>query len=519
MSINSGDQVSVARQRSRSPYRQSSSDWVPRNHSRSSASSASTIPSVSTSQPNDDLDLDSLFKRLDKYTAEMDEVEARLRQARSASEESSSINIKRFSFEVEDQFDGDKAVSTVWDSSRISSPIRTSLEEQPGHDNAALLETTLPVVHSSQSGDGNSCVESTPRSGSQGETETLVEPDEAKQPASPESKLSSHGPVSIYVSSYSEHMTMGMASAQESLVVKRQSATPPAEETPSTPGSNRSSTNTNDRTVDETSEEESRIDHQYDQTDFSESDELPQVTIPTSWKLPPRSSSRPLPLEDVLEKSPSSSPNPLRRRITTREERSAIRNGGFWSTPAVSLFDTEDTDPPVPALSQAGSTATLSPPATPLSICSPEEDQIRREMENSACHDGAKILESKHRKRRPPVLDLADSDDEPDASTTYHSRRGHSRLASAETGDQKGVTFPKPRLRRQRSILSIFHRKSPVEKLIDMYLDDSPEEKPLLRRLSTKSRKSSPTQANMPKSPRIPSLPNSSQGEQQVWLR
>jgi hypothetical protein len=62
----------------------------------------------------------------------------------------------------------------------------------------------------------------------------------------------------------------------------------------------------------------------------------------------------------------------------------------------------------------------------------------------------------------------------------------------------------RPRPRRRKSIFSIFQRKSPVEKLIDMYLDDEPEEKPSHRRRSTWSRKGSPAQEPMPKSPAIP---------------
>src|ERR1700761_8151220 len=73
---------------------QQTREWMADVEHRSSTSSQS-----SDSSRHNDLDLDSLFKRLDKYPAEMNEEEERLKRARSSSEKSDGINIKRFSFE------------------------------------------------------------------------------------------------------------------------------------------------------------------------------------------------------------------------------------------------------------------------------------------------------------------------------------------------------------------------------------------------------------------------------------
>jgi len=258
--------------------------------------------------------------------------------------------------------------------------------------------------------------------------------------------------------------------------------------------------------------------HKYDeQADFSDYDES-APSVPTPWTLPPRTSSKTLPLEEIHREVTSLPLQPTRRRMTTTEHRPSFRNGGFWSDAAPSILDQEKL-PPVPPLSQSTSLATLksSPPLTPLEIFSPREDQIRREMENHALHEGPETLELRYKKRRPPMLQLFGSDDEDDETSSRARQQDQDRSGPLDS-DQKSISSGKTRRQRSRSILSIFQRRSPVEKLIDMYFEDEPEEKPSLKRFSTKSRKSSPTQASMPNTPPIPPLPQSNHSRKQTSL-
>jgi hypothetical protein len=189
--------------------------------------------------------------------------------------------------------------------------------------------------------------------------------------------------------------------------------------------------------------------------------------------------------------------------MTTSDGRPSIRNGGFWADHSAGFLSFGDA-PPVPILSASNSNATLksSPPLTPLTISDPREDQIRRELETYSIYDGAEALEHGYKKRRPPMLNLADSDEEKEDFPSVPTSLEPDHASAVLDDDKRSL---RPRTRRRKSIFSIFQRRSPVEKLIDMYFDDDePEEKPLPRRQRAQSRKGSPVQEKMPRSPAIP---------------
>jgi hypothetical protein len=252
--------------------------------------------------------------------------------------------------------------------------------------------------------------------------------------------------------------------------------------------------------------------NRFEELEYSDIDE-PGPAVPTAWAFPPRTSSKTFPGEETSDQTMGFPLKPPQRRMTA-DNRQSVRHGGFWNAPSLLLLDQEPV-PPLPSLSQSGSIAIISssPPLNPLSLCSPREDQIRRELESFALHEGPETLELKYKKRRPPKLDLVDFDGEVlDVEEERDSQQepGKKELSTDELG--------RPRPRRSKSILSIFQRKSPVEKVIDLYLDDEPEEKPIrpLSRWTTMSRKGSPTSANMPRSPRVPPLPANSPGIKQT---
>jgi hypothetical protein len=102
------------------------------------------------------------------------------------------------------------------------------------------------------------------------------------------------------------------------------------------------------------------------------------------------------------------------------------------------------------------------------------------------------------------MLNLLDSDDEREESTPIATPSEPDHSNSLHDEDDEDARSLRPRPRRRKSIFSIFQRKSPVEKLIDMYFDDEPEKKPIPKRRSTRSRRGSPTQEKLPMSPAIP---------------
>ncbi|ETI26470.1 hypothetical protein G647_03247 [Cladophialophora carrionii CBS 160.54] len=516
--------------------------WIVDGQNTSTA--ASTISSRSNpSSKEDELDLDALFKRLDTYTAEVQELEERLKRARSNSEKSDGVNVERFSFEESYTREMNKALTppgpTSISSSTVSRHHHASSNATDEDEGQAPVDSPSSLSKSSPSKCATSSVplesdkapvEDDARTEAIAAFQDHGQPPEARedqddpQPgvsgdwrAWAEQRIPSPQPEHERSrSKFSERMDSIQTSPNRRFFWKTLSPSPPLKET------RRSPTLREAHTPDSVVEGQAERELEYDEYLLEDDEAGPSV--PTSWSLlprssskrvmsneslPPRSSSKRAISDEVVQEQESTAPRPTpRRRTTTSDGRPSIRNGGFWSNPGVGVFDQGDV-PPVPALSQSTSNATLtsSPPLTPLTIGGPREDQLRRELETLSIQDGAEVLEHRYKKRRPPMLNLLDSDDEGNESTPMPTslRPDHSGSLhegeEEEEDDERGL---RPRPRRRKSIFSIFQRKSPVEKLIDMYFDDEPEKKPIPKRRSTWSRKGSPVQEKMPMSPAIP---------------
>ncbi|KAI1623046.1 hypothetical protein EDD37DRAFT_610360 [Exophiala viscosa] len=407
----------------------------------------SSVSSSSTYLHHNDLDLDSLFRRLDKYTAEMDEVGAHFKGAQRTSDEFSHADMGRFSFEDDLLSNGMGSVLPVSNSRRASSQIRRSLvmqrepEPDPSQGFARALDHTAEVK-----------IE---------ETQCQQEPPaEAQEPYPGNAQVESDWPL---VPSQSNN-TASTSLKNTEYIVDGDSG---------------------------------------EYTGLHAPSHAPQ----RHWTLPPRTSSRKgPPTGELVVRRPR--PPTLHRRALTGPEHSVARNDSCVPEQTASRLDLGDKLPPVPALSHAGSTATLKPAPTPLLICSPGEDQLRRELESFALRDGAETLKMTYRNRKPPMLSFVDSDEEEEEDWSK----------SVEKEDQHSANGV--RIRRQRSFLTVFQRKkSAVEEVIDMYLDDPPVEKLMPRSTwSTKLSRSRSGRADLTESPPIPALPESSHGRQQVWV-
>lgn len=499
--------------------------WLAEVPSRSGNASVATSPSPAGSTTDLDLDLESLFKRLDKYTAEMEEVEARLKRNRGASDDSAHLNIQRFSFEIDQFFSDDLVLSApggtpALGSSRPTSVQQSSVEVSRTADdaqgNGEILgdqmeddEEPFLIFQSNVHSYHETPVHFPIQDQGSAESEGAVVSSRASLESGPEM----HIPIQNNNGELAEPLPKEPTSTS---VNKLLFAKPDSS----------SSANTNqwltapdpeagaiDQEQDQSNVQELQTqgqDYHFDELEYSDIDEPCPVT-PVGWTLPPRSSSKTFSIGDKTERIAESPLKPLQRRITA-DNRQSVRHGGFWSAPPLLLLE-QESSLHGPSLSQSGSEVAIdpSPPLTPLSLCSPREDQIRREMESFALHDGAETLELKYKKRRPPKLDLVGNDE--DLLEIEEEEEGQ---AASETGKQEHSIYEasRTRPRRSKSIRSIFQRRSPIEKVIDLYFDDEPEEKPARQpsKWTTISRRGSPTTAKMPQSPRVPPLPASSPG-------
>lgn len=485
--------------------------------------SASETPSPALSRKDDDLDLDSLFRRLDKYTAEMEEVAARFDNESHDYSRKGSSSSRPFSLDL------DPLYAEVFRSSPLQQSERSTRYLNCQNKSWYLDDETKTDRESFAFDQDDSVNRSSIGRTTAEEFENMPTGTIDRMWVFPSTGRNSTSPLT-----YSDARTMGESikdrpsvrvkrlprreskSRKASMMVgHRSSSHGLTHAVPATSAGHQQLANSEGKHPSSSQQEDIEkcgmtlqptIIRQPivpsrelgDDLEYSDMEE-PGPSFPTSWTHPPRSSSKQL----VVEDSKTSIPPHSRRtkaRSPTLDNRKSFRQAGFWSIP---VFDDEPV-PPVPSLSQSGSIATLasSPPHTPMSICSPKEDQIRREWESFAIQDGAETLEMRYKKRRAPVLSLADSDDEQNTKTTEHLPPDLSKIDTWTDAPKRG------RLRRSKSIMSIFQRKSPVEKLIDLYFDDEPEEKPArpLSRWVTLSRRSSPTRAAS-KSPAMPPLP------------
>ncbi len=231
----SGAHDDIASFKSLGQFIQRDPSWMIGTGSRSSVSSASQSPSPSSSHQTDDLDLDSLFRRLDKYTSEMEEVEERLRQARSTSQSSGGVNVKRFAFEVAHR-PGEKQTASASHSCR--EPRRSPSPEVPQRELNSLLRDHTPACIPSESisevvSDRQTSVsemfEETPiQTGAEGE-EGFRE--RAERSCSPNEVLPSRSS-----SRYSDKPGPHRKSGHQIFVWEKQSPSPPSNESQRVPG-------------------------------------------------------------------------------------------------------------------------------------------------------------------------------------------------------------------------------------------------------------------------------------------
>lgn len=236
---------------------------------------------------------------------------------------------------------------------------------------------------------------------------------------------------------------------------------------------------------------------------------------------PQSQSARTSPTSPSLVSSPADaaqSHKKHRRHMTISESKRAARNTIIVSHPSGMMR--EHDLPPLPGLSPSNSTTTsaLSPaPGTPMSIFAPTEDQIRRELEILTLQDGADPLLS-HRYGGKAEADLVmDFDVEPEDFPEPNQRR-RSPLAKR---DENATQDDRSQLRRRKSFVEYFHRRSAVDKLLDLYLDDDrtpvekkPPDKPpavekpsLKRKQSFAKRMTMSLRTNRAKSPEVPPVP------------
>lgn len=215
-----------------------------------------------------------------------------------------------------------------------------------------------------------------------------------------------------------------------------------------------------------------------------------------------------------------------RRHMTISESKKTARSTIIVSGPSGTFV--EHDLPPMPGLSPSTSIATsaLSPvPGTPASaVAIPNEDKIRRELEMMTLQDGADTLLT-HRYGGRVDSDLimkldrqADPDHDP-TSPEYRSVRRRPERHPSDSEDRQNA-------RRRKSIVEYFGRRSPVDKLLDYYLDDSkpaethkPSEPvvestsqaPQIKRKQSLARRMTMTLRGSPKdkAPELPPLPPS----------
>lgn len=246
---------------------------------------------------------------------------------------------------------------------------------------------------------------------------------------------------------------------------------------------------------------------------------VPELTAVRN-EVPQVQSARLLPTPSFLETDPAQGTfkKRHRRHMTVSESKRAARSTIIVSHPS-GVFMEHDI-PPIPGLSPSTSIATsaLSPvPGTPASASAlPSEDQIRRELEMLTLQDGADpLLTHRYGGRVDSELVMklerqTEADHDP-APPDHRTERIRSVRNSPDTADRSQV-------RRRKTIVEYFGRRSPVDRLLDLYLDDDksvdkpaeiPSETPSVKRKQSLARRMTLTFRGSPKEkpPEMPPLP------------
>ncbi|OQV08911.1 hypothetical protein CLAIMM_13119 [Cladophialophora immunda] len=291
-------------------------EWMAAHQTRSGDLTSSNSSHSPFSNPNDDLDLDSLFKRLDKYTTEMQEVEDRLRRAKFVSENPGGINIKRFSFEGISSLEATKPLqtfefpakstpSTEWKLGQVSSITTSSEQTSPtplAHAELQnYLSTKYPLPDLGELPEDSAAPLLLGNWKQRAEQQFLPTKLALKRSSS---RYSDRG------ESYPDY-------SRQRFVWKRQSPSP----SPPVEGSHHTTSSEKNQVLAQMPEYLIEGDNDYHQYDFSEEDE-PGPAIPRSWTLPPRTSSMKQPNKETWQGDATTLLRPLpRRRMTTSDAR------------------------------------------------------------------------------------------------------------------------------------------------------------------------------------------------------
>ncbi|KIW20896.1 hypothetical protein PV08_01475 [Exophiala spinifera] len=452
-----------------------------------------------------DLDLDALIQRVDKYAAQVEAVEAGMKQMRPFSLESVEEKSNRrpwFKAKEGDMSAGTSPVKKDHGSSRASSSsyesipcpsdesmadhvIGTELGEHKGHP---VELKHISQIHNSVYLKPSRCQTCGKRRAPKPFEASLEQANGLphwKEPQSPTSQE---------------------ASFPQYLVLPQQPPTPRLHSSrrSSRAGELRGEIGYNAHGPEV---EEYFTDSEADEPKLQARDPAHREMMP-SWPFPPENSTgfgaaQPVP-------NPNLSPRAVKVHSWNHAEGPPKRKESLAVNCTAPLPKNQERSSPVPPLSHSGSlatVATLSPPPTPILMCSPYEDQLRRELEIQVLHEGPEALESKYKLGGPLTLNVVDDYDDDG------NDQGEVGGQTPEKTTMSTWALPKDngrlQLKRSETILGIFRKRSPLEKFIDMYLeeDDDPEEDKTPRRArSMRPWRWSPGQLKATNTPPVPPL-------------
>ncbi|KAJ9643232.1 hypothetical protein H2204_002128 [Knufia peltigerae] len=472
-----------------------------------------TVPErslISSYYGHDDLDLNALFRRLDRHAAEVEAIEAGLKQMNPFPPDSVTEGAhQRFSFEENESL--------------------TSAEMAPGQEGEGTRKRSystnerLPCLSSGDVAEHvNGAVLVGDQKGhpielnhtSQTHHSVYLKPSRCKACGKRKAPSPFEAPLdqpSNLPHCYEPQLPTSDWSMQRHFVLPKRPPTPRVHDT-------RRSTRSAE--VDGGCGNNGQANHEEDYFTDSEPDEPNSPTsnatdydMIASWPFPPESPTSFTTVQLLPSRSSSLSPKTVKVHPGNHAERPPKRKERLTVNCTEPLPENRERSSLVSPLSHTGSlatAATLSPPPTPILVCSPYEDQLRRELEIQVLQEGPEALELKYKPRGPLTLNVVDDDDDDDDDGEREGEVGH------QNQDKTALSTllllkdnGRPQLKRRETILGIFRKRSPVERFIDMYLDDddAAENKVPRRTRSMRPWRRSPGHLKAPDVPPIPTMP------------
>ena len=126
-------------------------------------------------------------------------------------------------------------------------------------------------------------------------------------------------------------------------------------------------------------------------------------------------------------------------------------------------------------------------------------------MELFSLHDGTdSLINHRYRNEAPPNLQL-DSDDE---GADFRKFRAGIASRTKRDSDSKSMKSMTPSTKKRKSVFSVFSRKSEVDKLLDLYLEEpNPTELQHAKKHSMARRMTRSGRRRAPEVPAMPPLP------------